>query len=179
MRDPLARPEIKPKTPLAERLRDLRRRCGDPQRDELAKLFGVSVTAIATYERGEREPAASVLAAYAEVFGANLNWLLTGEGEMFTDPSKVGVKPAMQGLNPAVFRQVGRLVGRMHNEAGVKLPPDAVLDEQAEAYNALLARAEDPADAAELESLLPWLEARLRKKLQAAAAEPGTGKRQA
>ena len=77
------------------------------------------------------------------------------------------------------LRQVGRLVGRMHKEAGVKLPPDAVLDEQAEAYNALLARAEDPADAAELESLLPWLEARLRKKLQTAAAEPGTGKRQA
>ncbi|WP_242390286.1 hypothetical protein [Polymorphum gilvum] len=97
---------------------------------------------------------------------------------MFADPAKAPAR-AMPSIDPALFRQVGRLVTRVHKEEGIKLPPDAVLDEQAEAYNALLARAEDPADAAELHSLLPWLEARLRRKLQTAAAEPGTGKRQA
>jgi transcriptional regulator with XRE-family HTH domain len=178
MRDLLARPETEPKTPLAQRLRELRRKCGDPQRNELAKLFGVSVTAIATYERGDREPAASVLAAYAEVFGANLNWLLTGEGEMFVDPSKAPAR-ATPSINPALFRQVGRLVTRVHKEEGIKLPPDAALDEQADAYNALLARAENPSDADELMALLAWLEARLKKRLRSAAAEPGTGKQQA
>lgn len=179
MSDPLARPEIEPKTPLAQRLRELRRMRGDLQRNELAKLSGVSVTAIATYERGEREPAASVLAAYAEVFGVNLNWLLTGEGEMFADPSKAMAGPKPRGINPALFRQVGRLVTRVHMEEGIKLPPDAVLDEQADAYNALLARAEDPSDADELMALLAWLETRLKKRLRAATEEPGTGKQQA
>jgi hypothetical protein len=78
-----------------------------------------------------------------------------------------------------VFRQVGRLVTRVHKEEGIKLPPDAVLDEQADAYNALLARAEDPSDTDELMALLTWLEARLKKRLRAAAEEPGTGKQQA
>lgn len=179
MRVALARPEIDPKTPLALRLRELRRQHGDPQRGELAEKLGVSVTAIATYERGEREPGASVLAAYADVFGVNLHWLLTGTGEVHFDPNKQPTHTSSRGIDQALFRKVGRLVGLVHKEEGVRLPPDAALDEQAEAYNALLARAEDPSDAAELESLLPWLEARLRKKLQAAAAEPGTGKRQA
>jgi transcriptional regulator GlxA family with amidase domain len=96
---------------------------------------------------------------------------------MFADAGQA--PPPVRAIDPALFRQVGRLVARVHKQEGVKLPPDAVLDEQAEAYNALITRAEDPADPAELEALLPWLEARLRKRLQTAAAEPGTGKRPA
>lgn len=172
----LARPEIEPKTPLARRLREFRRQVGDPDRAAFAKALGLSTNSVSRYERGEQEPSYAAFAAYAEVFGVNLNWLLTGEGELF---ASAGGQATAKSIDQTLFRQVGRLVGQVHKEEGVRLPPDAALDEQAEAYNALLARAEDPSDAAELESLLPWLEARLRKKLQAAAAEPGTGKRQA
>jgi transcriptional regulator with XRE-family HTH domain len=175
----LARPEIEPKTPLAKRLRELRRGVGDPDRAAFAKALGLSTNSVSRYERGEQEPSYAAFAAYSAVFGANLNWLLTGEGEMFADPSKAPAKPEPRGIDPAVFRQVGRLVTRVYKEEGVKLPPDAVLDEQADAYNALLARAEDPTDADELMALLPWLEARLKKRLRAAAEAPGTGKQQA
>lgn len=175
----LARPEIEPKTPLAKRLREIRRAIGDPDRAAFAKKLGLSANSVSRYERGEQEPSYAAFAAYSEFFGANLNWLLTGEGEMFADASKAPAKPEPRGIDPAVFRQVGRLVTRVHKDEGIKLPPDAVLDEQADAYNALLARAEDPADPEELMALLPWLEARLKKRLRAALDEPGTGKHQA
>ena len=175
----MARPENKPKTPLASRLREVRRQLGDPERAAIVSALGVSIDAVARYERGDNEPQASVLAAYASAFGVNLYWLLTGEGEMFTGrPQRAAVAPT-PAIDPDLFRAVGRLVLNVHKDEGVKLPPDALLDEQAAAYNALIARAEDPRDTAELKALLPWLEARLRKALKAAVAEPGTGKQQA
>lgn len=105
-----------------------------------------------------------------------MNWLLTGEGEMFADPSKRPAAAPVPAIDPELFRAVGRLVLKVYKEEGIKLPPDALLDEQAGAYNALVARAEDPRDSAELTALLPWLETRLRKNLAAATAAPGTGK---
>ena len=175
----LARPENEPKTPLAARLREVRRQIGNPVRGALVDTLGVSVTAISRYEQGDAEPQASVLAAYASAFGVNLYWLITGEGEMFTDPSRHPAAAPVPTIDPGLFRAVGRLVLKIYKEEGVKLPPDALLDEQAAAYNALITRAEDPRDTAELTALLPWLEARLRKALKAAVAEPGAGKRQA
>jgi hypothetical protein len=120
-----------------------------------------------------------VLAEYRSKWGVDINWLLTGEGEMFTDPSKrpaIAAAASAPAIDPDLFRAVGRLVLKVYKEEAVKLPPEALLDEQAGAYNALIARAEDPRDITELTALLPWLEARLRKSLAAAAAEPGSGK---
>ncbi|WP_246479296.1 hypothetical protein [Kaustia mangrovi] len=83
------------------------------------------------------------------------------------------------GIQAAVFKEVSRAVTRVHEEEGVKLPPDALSDELTRAYNALLERAEDAGDRDELLSLVPWLEARLRKRLREARAAPGDGKRRA
>lgn len=132
---------------------------------------------IGRYVSETTEPTFSTLISISRATGVRLEWLATGEGEMFADAGKA--PPPVRAIDPALFRQVGRLVAKVHQEEGVRLPPDAVLDEQADAYNALITRAEDPADPAELEALLPWLEARLRKRLQTAAAAPGTGKRPA
>jgi transcriptional regulator with XRE-family HTH domain len=164
---------------LAARLRELRRAHGDPQRSEFVDQLGASITAIATYERGEREPSASVLAAYSETFGVNLHWLLTGEGETYLDLCKSPASVKNYRIDATVFKHVGRLVAQVYNEEGVKLPPDALLDEQSSAYNTLIEQAEDPKDRAELLSLLIWLETRIRKKLRTAKAEPGIGKHQA
>tara|TARA_R110002020_G_scaffold134518_33_gene300243 strand:- start:632 stop:847 length:216 start_codon:yes stop_codon:yes gene_type:complete len=71
------------------------------------------------------------------------------------------------------------VVAAVHESENVRLPTEALIGEAATAYNDLLARAEDPTDQDELESLLPWLEARLRKRLKSAREEPGTGKRSA
>jgi phage repressor protein C with HTH and peptisase S24 domain len=78
----VARPEIDPKTPLAERLRQVRRNLGDVDRDDFANLLGISKNTLAHYERGERTPDADVLLAYHGQFFIDLNWLVSGEGEM-------------------------------------------------------------------------------------------------
>ncbi|MEP3428897.1 MAG: helix-turn-helix transcriptional regulator [Roseibium sp.] len=175
----MARPENKPKTLLAARLRDVRKQLGDPERGTLVDALGVSVGAISRYERGENEPTAAVIARYKEAFGVSFHWLLTGEGEMFADPSKAPVSKELHTIKPDIFRAVGKLVGGLHKAEGINLPPDALLNEQSSAYNALIERAENPGDLDELQSLLPWLEARLKRDLKAAKADPGTGKLQA
>ncbi|MBC2858763.1 XRE family transcriptional regulator [Stappia sp. 28M-7] len=140
----------------------------------LAKIIEIPRRTVGDQISGKYEVKLSFIVAVARATGYSVAWLATGEGEKLGEPNDAAAT-----IDAAVFRQVGRLVARVHQEEGVRLPPDAALDEQADAYNALITRAEDPADPAELEALLPWLEARLRKKLQTAAAEPGTGKRPA
>ncbi|MBR7651419.1 helix-turn-helix transcriptional regulator [Brucella oryzae] len=80
----LARPETN-KTPLAGRLRDIRRALGDLPRDAFAKSLNVSEKTLGNYERGDNEPDASVLLAYKQVYGVDVSWLLTGEGPMFSE----------------------------------------------------------------------------------------------
>lgn len=80
----MARPETA-KTPLAARLRDVRRALGDQSRDVFAKSLGVSEKTLGNYERGDHEPDASVLLAYKQIYGVDVSWLLTGEGPMFSE----------------------------------------------------------------------------------------------
>ncbi|MCF1448936.1 helix-turn-helix domain-containing protein [Agrobacterium vitis] len=81
----MARPEIEPKTPLGLRLREIRAHLKIEDRDVFASQLGLSKGGLAHYERGERVPDASVLQAYRENFGINANWLLTGQGSMFSE----------------------------------------------------------------------------------------------
>ncbi|MGO1161700.1 S24 family peptidase [Brucella sp. C7-11G] len=85
----MARPETPSKTPLGERLRELRRRLGDPERDVFSEQLGVSKNTLVNYEKGDTEPTASVLDAYRYKFGANVLWIITGEGEMFSESATV------------------------------------------------------------------------------------------
>lgn len=80
----LARPETH-KTPLARRLRDVRRALGDLPRDAFAQSLGISEKTLGNYERGDNEPDASVLLAYKQTFGVDISWVLTGEGPMFSE----------------------------------------------------------------------------------------------
>lgn len=175
----LARPEKRPETPLAERLRAVRRAIGDPDRDVLAAKLEISPNSMSRYERGDREPTFAVFEAFNKKLGVNLNWLLTGAGEMFADPSAIPSDQGFHTIKQDVFRAVGRLVTSLHKAEGVTLPPDALFDEQSSAYNALIERAENPSDTDELTSLLPWLETRMKRQLSSAKAKPGTGKREA
>nr|WP_278437081.1 S24 family peptidase [Brucella anthropi] len=77
------------KTALGARLREIRKKLGDPERDVFADQLGVSKTTLGNYEKGETEPTASVLDAYRHNFGANVLWIITGEGAMFTESATV------------------------------------------------------------------------------------------
>lgn len=175
----VARPESEPSTELGKRLRLLRKAVGAEDLKSFADAIGVSKTALFAYEKGERDPSARALSAYRDLYGADINWILTGAGEMFADPATVPSDPGFHTIKPEVFRVVGRLVTSLHKAKGISLPPDALFDEQSSAYNALIEKAEDPSDADELLSLLPWLKVSLERKLSSAKNHPGTGKREA
>ncbi|PJG84131.1 MULTISPECIES: helix-turn-helix domain-containing protein [Pasteurellaceae] len=51
---------------------------------EFAKLTGLPYRTMQGYVGGEREPNAEGMAAIAKA-GVNLNWLVSGEGEMFKE----------------------------------------------------------------------------------------------
>ena len=78
----MARPEIT-KTPLGKRLREVRKSLGDPDRSNLSKDLGTNLTSLAQYERGDTLPNSAILAEYRNQLNINLNWLLTGDGEMY------------------------------------------------------------------------------------------------
>lgn len=84
----------------------------------------------------------------------------------------------LQGSNGAIdddlFRAVRKLVARVHADEKVRLPQEALFDEVVRWYKEVWARGED---SAERLTQMGWLETRLRKELQAARTEPGTGKR--
>jgi transcriptional regulator with XRE-family HTH domain len=174
----MARPS-KPKTELAQRLITVR---GELTRTEFCRKLGISDSTYATYERGDRTPDTGLLAQLMNDWDVDLNWLLTGEGaptRSQTKTEKPEQLPATSTIDPDLLKQVARIVSRVHAEAEIRLPADAQATELANAYNLLMAKAEDPADPLELKSLLPWLETHLTKTLRQALKEPGAGKREA
>lgn len=132
----LARPETAPKTEFALRLRDVRRRNGDPDRSEFAEKLGISVTALATYERGEREPSVSVLAGYRKNFGVNVDWLITGHGEML-----IGADTQIENTSLADVRKyVWNIANSFWKKLPRKTPPEQAADQFLEMFDYLLSR---------------------------------------
>lgn len=50
---------------------------------ELAERIGVSPGSIQNYEAGKREPNYNFMQILCQQLNVNLNWFVTGEGEMF------------------------------------------------------------------------------------------------
>lgn len=60
----------------SERLKELRMARGDMSQTELARLLGVSQSAVANWEGGKREPNHEVTAQVADFFGVTVDYLL-------------------------------------------------------------------------------------------------------
>ncbi|MGX1100477.1 helix-turn-helix domain-containing protein [Amorphus sp. MBR-141] len=157
----------------ADRLKRLQ---GQQSARAFARSIGIAEGTLRTLLGGGR-PSLETLVAIAKTEGVRIAWLAAGEGPMRPPQTAEGLRSTVPRLDEELFRQVSAVVSDAHDAEGVRLPSSGLVSETAAAYNELLARAEDPADSDELESLLPWLEARLRKRLRSAREEPGTGKR--
>ncbi|QPC44597.1 helix-turn-helix domain-containing protein [Kaustia mangrovi] len=164
------------RTEVGNRLRELEKRFKN--RAEAASAAGVAKSTLQSWIEGKADPSFEGLSRLAAKTGTSLDWLagrnLGDIGGEESSPSS-----STSGIQAEVFKEVSRAVARVHKEEGIKLPPDALSDELTRAYNALIERAEDAGDRDELLSLVPWLEARLRKRLREARAAPGGGKRRA
>lgn len=53
---------------------------------DAAGLLGVSAVTLNRYERGGREPKGEMLTQMANLYGVSIDWLLTGDSSMTTDP---------------------------------------------------------------------------------------------
>ncbi|WP_255664094.1 helix-turn-helix domain-containing protein [Nitratireductor sp. B36] len=157
-------------------MREVRRSLGDPDREVIAQAVGVSKSTLASYERGESEPLASVLRAYNEKFGVNPTWLVLGAGDMFAVPP---TRMERDALEPAFMKRLAGIVNRIHREAGIRLRPEDVASETTSFYNELARRVDDLSDHEEVEVVLKQVEHLLKKRLSEAVASPGTGKRSA
>ncbi|MDM9647712.1 helix-turn-helix transcriptional regulator [Rhizobium sp. S163] len=158
-------------------MRELRRALDIEDRDELATGLGISKSALAHYERGERTPDGDVLALYRQRYGININWIVTGEGAMFDDPAAAPA-PAVA-VDTKLLDRLAGIVTSVHRQAGIRIPAEKVAVEAGGLYNDLVNKVDDIRDQDEVAAMLPWIENRLRKRLDEATNEPGTGKRSA
>lgn len=77
-------------------------------------------------ELGKKAIQMRVLAFYVRKYGANINWLLTGEGEMFlpsagqTAPRLVGQRPATGGIIEEMQTEIEALRGRLDKLENIK-----------------------------------------------------------
>ncbi|MBN2690791.1 MAG: helix-turn-helix domain-containing protein [Burkholderiaceae bacterium] len=118
---------------LNDRIKAWRHALGLTQ-DEFARKAGMSKASLVGYEVGQRKPGSEALAAIART-GANMTWLLTGEGEMVSKELKTQQIRAFQ--TDAVFRQLEKI-----GELLDALPEHKRTDLLAE----FLSRAEDAAE---------------------------------
>lgn len=71
----------------ADNLRELRNEL-KMSAQQMADKLGVSQGSIAQYESGKREPNFRFISRLNEVLNVNLNWFVSGQGEMFIGQDK-------------------------------------------------------------------------------------------
>ncbi|WP_375704406.1 helix-turn-helix transcriptional regulator [Bartonella sp. AD328YNZD] len=164
----MARPDSEPKTPLAKRLRDIRKMLGNEERGAFAKTLDLAKGTLANYELGVNEPPASIVIAYHKIYGVDFHWLLTGEGEMFSDMAKAktaGFKP--QTIPAGLMKKLGRIAYTTYRDANIKLPPEDIAELAAELYKKLQELVQDINDMEEVEATFPLLKIHLKRQIEA------------
>ncbi|WP_375683022.1 MULTISPECIES: helix-turn-helix domain-containing protein [unclassified Bartonella] len=163
----MTRQRNEPKTPLARRLIEVRKLVG-LSRDIFSLKIGISIQGLGNYERGDRTPDATVLTSYGEKFGVNLNWLLTGEDEMFINMMKTQSFNISPPTIPAgLMKKLGRIAYTTYRDANIKLPPEDIAELAAELYKKLQELVQDINDTEEVELILPLLKLHLKRQIEA------------
>ncbi|WP_375623861.1 helix-turn-helix domain-containing protein [Bartonella sp. TT119HLJHH] len=171
----MARPELEPKTPLAKRLREIRRIYGNEERSIFAQRLNLQRGTLANYEIGAHEPTCSTINAYYTAYNINPHWLVTGEGEMFTDMAKAktaGFKP--QTIPAGLMKKLGRIAYTTYRDAKIKIPPEDIAELAAELYRKLQELVQDINDMEEIEATFPLLKLHLKRQIEAENAHPET-----
>jgi len=117
------RPEKPSKTELGQRLRAIRHATGNQPREKFAAILGLNIKTVAAYERGERTPDATAMAAYQGRFGASADWLISGNGEMFLGRKSLGAEPFLRDPTETLRRSaLPSISGSESNEQMVSIP---------------------------------------------------------
>lgn len=168
----MARP-LKPRTPLAERLIEVRNTLGYKEnRTDFAERLELLPDTLGSYERGVAAPSPEVLARYHKEFGVNISWLVSGEGNPLDDPSKAPAPTS--NFDIVLLQQLHDTVQAVYIESKRTPPPRAVTADAGELYNELLGMGVDIRDKAVVAALIPVLKDRFKERIS--KAEPGSSK---
>jgi len=102
------------------RLKKLRKELGFSQ-DKISAELNVPQTTYSNWERGRNEPPLEVLSTFCERYNINLNWLLTGQGEMFFSSGGETT------FNPTIIRAIDTLTRELQ---GVKQNLNPLLSQE-------------------------------------------------
>ncbi len=86
---------------LSERIKEARKALNMGQKEFAVKLE-IIYQSVSKYERGEIKPTAELMTKLAETYKININWLLTGNGEMFLDQEKRAKEPKDDGFDEII-----------------------------------------------------------------------------
>ncbi|AGF75819.1 hypothetical protein BVwin_07080 [Bartonella vinsonii subsp. berkhoffii str. Winnie] len=117
----LAKKEIEPKTEQAKRLRLIRESL-KLNRDQIATRLGINKVVYSYAERGTTFPNVEFLTALSQQLNVNLTWLVTGEGKMFVEVTKVTDLKAPT-IPDGLMKKLGRVAYTTYRDAKIKLPP--------------------------------------------------------
>ncbi|WP_455465990.1 helix-turn-helix domain-containing protein [Bartonella sp. B39] len=163
--------EKKPKTELAKRLCEIRFALGFTQRKQFADHLTVPESTMYNYETGLREPPSSMLVIYKNICGIDVNWLLTGEGEMFSDMAKAKAAGFKAPILPSgLMKKLGRIAYTTYRDAKIKLPPEDIAEIAAELYGKLQELVQNINDMEEVEATFPLLKLHLKRQIEAERA---------
>jgi len=93
------------KMDIGERLKKVREFLGLTQ-EEFAQKLDTTQAVISNYERGARVPTVDFLNRLTKTFQLDINWLLTGEGEMFREKTKAAEAEKADYCPVAYYREL-------------------------------------------------------------------------
>ncbi|ENN94455.1 transcriptional regulator [Bartonella vinsonii subsp. berkhoffii str. Tweed] len=135
-------------------------------RDQIATRLGINKAIYDHAERGTTFPNVEFLAALSQKLKVNLAWLVTGEGEMFMEITKVTDLKAPTIPN-GLMKKLGRVAYTTYRDANIKLPPEEIAELAAELYKKLQELVQNINDSEEVELTLPLLKLHLKRQIEA------------
>lgn len=155
----------------------LRKELGLSQQ-ELADRIGLSVGGWAKSELNKATPSGDTLLRL-ETLGYNPGWILTGFGAKQMKTVQAQMEAIPGAVDAELIERLHDRVAAIFHEVGQKPPQRRIAREAANLYNELTKAVGDLADRELVDVKLPVLELEFKRRLDRAAAEPGTGKRSA
>lgn len=110
---------------VGSRLAAARGKAGFATQKAFAQAVSLSTPTIAKYEQGVREIPLTLLHWLSEQRGINASWIITGEGDIFEDPSKAPSAPIV--VKEADFRQFVDTMGRISQSLEPPPPPPTTI----------------------------------------------------
>ncbi|WP_142417222.1 helix-turn-helix domain-containing protein [Bartonella massiliensis] len=162
----MAKKEIEPKTEQAKRLRLIRKSLL-LSRHQIATHLGINKAIYDHAERGTTFPNVEFLVVLSQKLKVNLNWLVTGNGEMFSDTAKAkasGLKP--QAIPSGLMKKLGYLAYTTYHDAKIDIPPEDIAELAAELYGKLQELIQNLNDMEEVEATFPLLKLHLKRKIE-------------